>query len=87
MADAHYTPGDEMLASLSQEQIVQRWRDLREMLIQQLDRFENGGLTLHSDSADISPSAIAGLKERILEFDGLISKDASLAGAETAFPS
>lgn len=55
------------------EQVVQRWRDLREMLIQQLDMFESGALTLRSNGVDISPSAIADLRRSILEFDALIS--------------
>jgi hypothetical protein len=51
---------------------VQRWRDLREMLIRQLDMFERGALTLHADRVDVSPEAIANLKREILEFDTLI---------------
>jgi len=57
----------------SSEQIAERWRFLRSMLIQQLDRFENGGLTLHADQVDVSKAAIADLKRNILEFDALIS--------------
>ena len=63
-------------APRSRAQVVKRWRDLREMLIHQLDSFENGGLTLHSNDADITPSAIADVKQSILEFDALISRDA-----------
>jgi len=57
----------------TQEQIVRRWRDLREMLIRQLEMFESGALTLRSNNVDISPPAIADLKRSILEFDALIS--------------
>lgn len=57
----------------TQEQIVQRWRDLREMLIQQLEMFESGALTLRSNDVNISLTAIADLKRSILEFDALIS--------------
>jgi hypothetical protein len=56
-------------------EIVQRWRDLRTMLIQQLDMFEKGALTLRSNGLDVSPDAIAGLRREILEFDALIAKD------------
>jgi hypothetical protein len=59
----------------TQDQIVQRWRDLRDMLIQQLEMFESGALTLRSNGVDISPAAIADLRCSILEFDGLISKE------------
>lgn len=57
----------------TQEQIVQRWRDLREMLIQQLEMFESGALTLRSNDVNVSLGAIADLKRSILEFDALIS--------------
>lgn len=59
----------------TQTEIVQRWRDLRTMLIQQLDMFERGALTLRSNGLDVSPEAIADLRREILEFDALIAKD------------
>lgn len=59
----------------TQTEIVQRWRDLRSMLIQQLDMFERGALTLRSNGLDVSPEAIADLRHEILEFDALIAKD------------
>ena len=59
----------------TQAEIVQRWRDLREMLIRQLDMFESGALTLRSDGVNISPKAIGDLKRNILEFDALIAED------------
>ena len=52
--------------------VVQRWRDLREMLIRQLEMFESGALTLRTDQVDVSPGAIADLKREILAFDALI---------------
>jgi hypothetical protein len=60
----------------TQQQIVQRWHDLREMLIQQLDMFETGALTLRSNGVNVSAPAIADLKHSILEFDALISGEA-----------
>ena len=57
----------------TQEQIIQRWRDLREMLIRQLEMFESGALTLRSNDVNISLDAIADLKRSILEFDALVS--------------
>ena len=54
---------------------VQRWRDLREMLIKQLDMFESGRLSLTTAGVDVSLPAIADLKRSILEFDALILED------------
>jgi hypothetical protein len=55
--------------------VVQRWRDLREVLIRQLDMFETGRLTLKSAGIDVSPEAVSDLKRDIMEFDALISAD------------
>lgn len=60
----------------SRDRIVQQWRDLREMLIRQLDMFETGALILRSNGADVAPAAIHDLKRSILEFDALISEEA-----------
>jgi hypothetical protein len=70
------SPGSQTATSETQEQVVQRWRQLREMMIQQLDMFESGGLTLHSNATDVSLSAIRDLKDSIREFDALILRDA-----------
>ncbi|HEY9236375.1 MAG TPA: hypothetical protein VIP08_15230 [Phenylobacterium sp.] len=56
-------------------EIVQRWRDLRTMLIDQLEMFETGALTLRSNGVNISSEAIVDLRRSILEFDALIAKD------------
>lgn len=63
----------------TQTEIVQRWRDLRTMLIQQLDMFERGALTLRSNGLDVSAEAIADLRREILAFDALIAKDEAQA--------
>jgi hypothetical protein len=55
--------------------IVQRWRDLRQMLIRQLDMFDSGNISLKADSVDISADAIRNLKREIFDFDALISDD------------
>jgi hypothetical protein len=55
-------------------QMVQRWRETREMLIQQLDAFETGALTLRANNVNVSAAAIADLKRSIFEFDALISQ-------------
>lgn len=57
----------------TQQQIAQRLRDLREMLIEQLEMFESGALTLRSNNLNVSAAAIGDLKRRILEFDALIA--------------
>jgi hypothetical protein len=57
------------------DRVVRQWHDLREMLIRQLDMFETGALTLRSNGADIAPAAVHDLKQRILEFDALISEE------------
>lgn len=59
----------------TQAEIVQRWRDLRTMLIDQLEMFETGALTLRSNGVNISSEAITDLRRSILEFDALIAKD------------
>jgi hypothetical protein len=59
-------------AARTPKEVVQRWRDLRGMLIRQLDMFETGGLTLRSNNVNISAAAIRDLKRDILEFDALI---------------
>lgn len=71
---AHAEPGGD---GRTPEQVVQRWRELREMLIRQLEMFESGGLTLRSNDINVSRAAIRDLKRDILKFDALI-----LAGAE-----
>lgn len=58
-------------------EVVQRWHDLRKMMIEQLDMFETGALTLRSNGVNISPGAVADLKRSILEFDALIARDAA----------
>lgn len=55
-------------------EIEQRWRYLRDLLIEQLERFEVGVYTLHSNSEDVSAEAIAKLKRNILDFDQLIHR-------------
>lgn len=59
--------------------VVRRWRHLRQMLVQQLEMFEGGGLTLHANEVNVSTSAIADLKTSIGEFDALISQEAARA--------
>jgi hypothetical protein len=55
-------------------QVLQRWRDLRAMLIDQLDMFEKGSLVLRSNGVNISAAAVTDLKRSILDFDALITK-------------
>jgi hypothetical protein len=55
--------------------VVLRWRELREMLIRQLEMFESGRLTLRTGNVDVSPDAVLALKRNILDFDALILAD------------
>jgi len=55
-------------------EIRERWRYLRDLLIDQLARFESGALQMHASDLDVSPSAIASLKRQILDFDQLIER-------------
>jgi hypothetical protein len=59
--------------------VVQKWRDLRQMLIRQLDMFHAGNISLKTDSVDVSAEAIVNLKREILDFDALISDDEAKA--------
>ena len=53
-------------------EIRERWRYLRDLLIDQLARFESGALQMHSSDANVSAAAITGLKRQILDFDEMI---------------
>ena len=55
--------------------VVQRWRDLRQMLIRQLDMFDSGSISLKADSVDVSAEAIVNLRREIFDFDALILDD------------
>ena len=76
MSSSHRAPEPAQPNGAPGGAVVQRWRDLRQMLIRQLDMFETGGLRLHADRMDVSSSAIADLKSSILEFDALLSAEA-----------
>jgi hypothetical protein len=69
MRPSHYIPIMETPA-----EIRTRWRYLRDLLLQQLDRFESGSMQMHSAGEDISVDAIALLKKNILDFDTLIAR-------------
>jgi hypothetical protein len=58
----------------SEAEILHRWRYLRDLLIDQLGRFESGALRLQSEDLDLSSDAIAKLKRNIQDFDELIAR-------------
>lgn len=58
----------------SPAEIEERWRLQRDLLVQQLTRFETGAHAIHADAGDISAAAIAKLKRHILDFDQLIHR-------------
>lgn len=53
-------------------EIRERWRYLRDLLIEQLSRFESGELHIHSNAEDVSVAAIGKLKQNIADFDSMI---------------
>jgi hypothetical protein len=55
-------------------EIRARWRYLRELLMQQLGRFESGVLQMHANELDVTEDAIAKLKRNIQDFDELIER-------------
>jgi len=55
-------------------EIRERWRYLRDLLVEQLGRFESGALKLHANEANVSAGAIATLKRHIQHFDELIAR-------------
>jgi len=55
-------------------EIRERWRYLRDLLIDQLGRFETGVFKLHAGEQDVSAKAIATLRQNINDFDTLISR-------------
>ena len=59
--------------------LVERWRYLRELLMQQLNALERGIVRIHNDGVDISPTAIGKLKWEVADFDALIA-DAAIRG-------
>lgn len=56
------------------EELRVRWRYLRDLLIEQLGRFESGGLQMHQAGVNVSTDAIRVLKQNIQDFDRLISE-------------
>jgi hypothetical protein len=55
-------------------EIRERWRYLRDLLIEQLGRFETGAMRLHEAAIDVSPDAISTLRKNIFDFDQMISR-------------
>ena len=55
-------------------EIRERWCYLRDLLIQQLGRFESGTLQIHANEVDVSAGAIDKLRRSILDFDELIAR-------------
>ena len=58
----------------TEAEIRDRWRYLRNLLMEQLSRFESGALQLHSNDVNVSAEAIARLKSNIEDFDQLIAR-------------
>ncbi|HUO22036.1 MAG TPA: hypothetical protein VMU59_05920 [Caulobacteraceae bacterium] len=58
----------------SSAEIRERWRYLRDLLTEQLERFQSGALQLHSHDLNISPDVIIRLKREIRDFDQMIAR-------------
>jgi hypothetical protein len=58
----------------TQTEIRERWQYLRDLLINQLARFESGALQMHSSDVNVSAGAIRTLKQHIIDFDELIAR-------------
>ena len=56
----------------TEAEIAVRWRHLRQLLTEQLARFESGALQIHSGDDNLSAGAIDRIKREIEDFDGLI---------------
>ena len=55
-------------------EVREHWRHLRDLLIEQLGRFESGAMQMHSDEENVSAGAIIMIKRHIKEFDELIAR-------------
>ena len=55
-------------------EIATRWRYLRDLLIDQLERFESGKMAMQSDGEDVSEGAIKRIKKNIADFDQMIAR-------------
>ncbi len=58
----------------SSTEIRERWTHLRDLLIEQLGRFEDGTLQMTTGGDDVSAGAIARLKKKIEDFDAVIAQ-------------
>lgn len=75
MAPANSSPYHRAMET--QAEIRERWRDLRDLLIEQLDRFQSGALQIHSGDENVSADAIVMIKRHIREFDQMIARSES----------
>jgi hypothetical protein len=57
--------------------IIEQWRYLRGLLLEQLEAFSTGELQVHSNAVDVSERAMAKLRVSIAEFDALIAGQSS----------
>lgn len=55
--------------------IRNRWIYLRDLLLEQLARFETGSLQIHADGENVSPDAITRLRRNIFDFDQMIARN------------
>ena len=68
-------------------EIRDRWRHLRDLLIQQLERFESGAMQMHSADENVSAGTIVMLKRHVKEFDEMIARSEKREAQNPAEPS
>jgi hypothetical protein len=57
--------------------IIEQWRYLRGLLLEQLEAFAAGELQVHANEVNVSDRAMAKLRVSIAEFDALIAGQSS----------
>ena len=71
---AHRSPEAYASVMESPTQIRERWQYLRDLLVEQLERFESGAMQMHADEKNVSLGAITMIKRHIQDFDELIAR-------------
>lgn len=57
--------------------LVEQWRYLRGLLLEQLEAFETGALQVHANQANVSEKASEKVRRSIAEFDALLAAEES----------
>ena len=57
--------------------VIERWRFLRALLLDQLDRLQDGSLTIHTAGENVSDGAAVNVRREIEAFDKLLEETIS----------